>query len=61
MDKQEIIKTQATELLKKMIDSYEMEVVEQEGIYNINVKTEDEAPAVIGRHGETIRAMQKIL
>lgn len=61
MEKTEIIKTQAEELLKKMVDHYELEVVAEDTIYHINVKTEDEAPAIIGRHGETIRALQKIL
>ncbi|MBI3366036.1 hypothetical protein HY041_00205, partial [Candidatus Roizmanbacteria bacterium] len=36
-------------------------VQEVEGIYQILIKAEEEAPTVIGRHGETIRAIQKIL
>jgi len=38
-----------------------VEVKEEEDIYQIIIKTEEEAPTVIGRHGETIRALQKIL
>jgi spoIIIJ-associated protein len=61
MDKIQTIKTETEELLKKMIDSAEVEVTEEEGIYHIIIKTEQDAPTVIGRHGETIRAIQKIL
>ncbi len=60
MDKQNTIKTETEELLKKMINQFEVEVQEQEGIFQIIIKTE-EASTVIGRHGETIRAIQKIL
>lgn len=61
MEKTDLIKTNVEDILKKMVDTSEVEVVEEEGIFHINVKTEQEAPAVIGRHGETIRALQKIL
>lgn len=61
MDKLQTIKTETESLLLKMISKYEVEVQEDQGIYQILIKTEDEAPTVIGRHGETIRAIQKIL
>lgn len=61
MDKLEIIKTEANELLKKMIDTFEVEVVQDGEMYQLIIKTEADAPTVIGRHGETIRAIQKIL
>lgn len=61
MDKQNAIKAATEELLSKMIDTFEVEVSEDEGVYQILIKAEDEAPTVIGRHGETIRALQKIL
>ncbi len=61
MDKQNAIKTATEELLAKMINTFEVEVQEDQGIYQILIKAEDEAPTVIGRHGETIRAIQKIL
>src|SRR3990172_3611925 len=44
-----------------MIDKYEVEVKEDNGIFQVVVKTEDEVSTIIGRHGETIRAIQKIL
>ena len=61
MDKKETIKAEAEGLLTKMIDSFEIEVTEMEGMYEVMIKTEENAPTVIGRHGETIRAIQKIL
>ncbi len=61
MDKQQTIKTEAETLLSKMISKYEIEVQEDAGVFHIIIKTEEEAPTVIGRHGETIRAIQKIL
>lgn len=61
MDKIKTIKAETEALLDKMIDKFEVEVKEEEDIYQIIIKTEEEAPTVIGRHGETIRALQKIL
>lgn len=61
MDKSQVIKTETEELLKKMVDKFEVEVNENQDIFHIVIKTEEEAPTVIGRHGETIRALQKIL
>lgn len=61
MEKRETIKSETEELLKKMIDKFEVEVEEESDIFHIVIKAEEEAPTVIGRHGETIRALQKIL
>jgi len=61
MDKLKIIKTETEELLKKMIDKFEVEVKKEEEVYQIKIKAEDEASTIIGRHGETIRSLQKIL
>lgn len=61
MDKAKTIKSETEELLSRMIDKFEVEVVEDSGVFQVVIKTEDDAPAVIGRHGETIRALQKIL
>jgi spoIIIJ-associated protein len=60
MDKTEAVKTEAEGLLSKLIHEYTLEVNEDNGAYQIIIKTE-EAPTIIGRHGETIRAIQKIL
>lgn len=61
MDISETIQKEADELLKKIITNYEVEVKSEGEIYHVIVKTEEDAPTVIGRHGETIRALQKIL
>ncbi|PJC31878.1 hypothetical protein CO051_03670 [Candidatus Roizmanbacteria bacterium CG_4_9_14_0_2_um_filter_39_13] len=61
MDKVETIKNLTQELLDKMVDNVTIEVQEEEGMYHVNINTEEDAPTVIGRHGETIRAIQKIL
>jgi len=61
MDIKETIQKHATELLEKMISNVTVEVTEENGMYQVLIKTEDDAPTVIGRHGETIRAIQKIL
>ncbi len=63
MDKIQTIKTEAEELFKKMVDGFELTVEEdtENKIFLITVKTEADAPTLIGRHGETIRALQKIM
>ena len=61
MDKIEIIKAETGELLNKMISKFEVEVTDDGGIYQVIIKTDEEVSTVIGRHGETIRAIQKIL
>ncbi len=61
MDKIQTIKAETEELLKKMINKFEVEVTEEDANFQVIIKAEEEAPTVIGRHGETIRAIQKIL
>ncbi|MEO6508598.1 MAG: R3H domain-containing nucleic acid-binding protein [Patescibacteria group bacterium] len=62
MDTAATIKTEAEALLAKMISDYEVEVEQSEdNIFHVIIKAENDAPTVIGRHGETIRAIQKIL
>ncbi len=60
MEKINIIKKETESLLSKMINNFEVFVEEDNGIFKILIKT-DEAAVVIGKHGETIRAIQKIL
>ncbi|PIY72179.1 hypothetical protein COY87_02275 [Candidatus Roizmanbacteria bacterium CG_4_10_14_0_8_um_filter_33_9] len=60
MDKLETVKTETEGLLSKLVETYTCEVSEDGGFFHITIKTE-EAPTIIGRHGETIRALQKIL
>ncbi|MCL4363984.1 hypothetical protein M1328_01970 [Patescibacteria group bacterium] len=61
MDKLSTIKSETEALLTKMIDKYTVEVVDDGGIFQVIIKTDEEVSTVIGRHGETIRAIQKIL
>lgn len=61
METAESIKQVADYILKKILKEYELEVEEQDGVYNVIIKTDDEASTIIGRHGETIRAFQKVL
>lgn len=61
MDKAQLIKSEAQELLSKIVDKFDLEIEEDNGAYHVTIKTDDEAPVVIGRHGETIKALQKIL
>jgi len=61
MDKLSTIKSETEALLSKIIDKFEVAVNEEEGIFQIDIKSEEEVSTVIGRHGETIRAIQKLL
>jgi len=61
MDKLKTIEKETLDLLSKIIDKPEIEINEEEGVFNIIIKAEDDAPVVIGRHGETIKAIQKLL
>lgn len=61
MDKVKLIQKETEGLLAKIIDKPDVEVTEDDGIYHVTIKSEEDAPVVIGRHGETIKAIQKIL
>jgi len=60
MEKIEAIKKESEALIKKMIDDFTLEVTEENGVFHVNIKTK-EASTIIGRFGETIRSLQKIL
>lgn len=61
MDKLEIIKKEATDLASKLIETFTLDVALTEEMYLIHIVCDADAPTIIGRHGETIRAFQKIL
>ena len=61
MDLKETIKDLTKDLLDEMVDDAKVEVEEDDGIFHVNIMAEADAPTIIGRHGETIRAIQKIL
>jgi len=56
-----IIKEEAENLIKKMIDEFEIDIKKEDKVYQIKIKTDKEASIIIGRHGETIRSIQKLL
>lgn len=61
MDKAARIQHVADHVLSRMLANYKISVQAVEDVYQIIIQTEDEASTIIGRHGETIRAFQKIL
>jgi spoIIIJ-associated protein len=60
MEKIEVIKKETEDLIKKMINDFTLEVTEENDVFHVNIKTK-EAATIIGRFGETIRSLQKIL
>jgi len=60
MERIDTVRTETETLLKKIVSQYTLDVVEDAGAFQIVIKTE-EAPSLIGRHGETVRAFQKLL
>lgn len=60
MEKLDTVRTETEALLKKIVSQYTLDVMEDAGAFQIVIKTE-EAPSLIGRHGDTVRAFQKIL
>ena len=56
-----LIEKEAKELVAKLISDFKLQVIEDEGVFRIKIETETEPATLIGRHGETIRAVQKIL
>ena len=61
MDKVKVIKSEALELLSKIIDKPDLDVTDENGSYMVIIKAEEDAPVIIGRHGETIKSIQKLL
>ncbi len=61
MDKLDLIKKETEELVSKIVDNFSVEIKEVDGVYNIDIQSENEASVIIGRHGETIRSIQKLL
>ena len=61
MDKLKVIKSEALDLLTKIIDKPDLEVTDENGSFMVIIKAEEDAPVVIGRHGETIKSIQKLL
>ncbi len=60
MEIKDIIYQEVDVLLKKIIDEFSLEVKEENNIFQINIKSKSQASIIIGRYGETIKAIQKI-
>ncbi|MFO0703100.1 MAG: R3H domain-containing nucleic acid-binding protein [Patescibacteria group bacterium] len=54
---QTIVKT----IVDLMVNNATVEVQEDAGIFKVFIQAGEEAPAIIGRHGDTIRSLQKVL
>jgi spoIIIJ-associated protein len=62
MDKGNLIKSETEELLRKMSLSVdEVSVKEDDGVYFVQIKSSVDAPFLIGRYGETLQAIQRIM
>ncbi len=55
------LEEEAKSLLSKIADKFSLEVKEEGDFFNIKINAEEEAAVIIGRFGETIRALQRIL
>lgn len=60
-DHSKTIKAKAIYILDHIVDEYEIDVEKSEDMYFVTIKTEEEASTLIGRHGDTVRAFQRIL
>lgn len=61
MNPAEIIKSATQTIIELMVPDATVEVTEENAIFKIAISAGEQAPAIIGRHGDTIRSLQKIL
>ncbi len=61
MDKSETIQQKTQELLTKMGVTAEVTVNFENDTYKVTLQSESNAPILIGRHGETLASMQRVL
>lgn len=61
MEKEEAIKKEAGELLKKLGLQFTLEVSKTEETYLVQINSEEDAPYLIGKYGETLEAVKIIL
>jgi spoIIIJ-associated protein len=57
----DVIQEEAKNIISRMSPEAEVEVKEDEGVFLVSIQSENDAPTLIGRHGDTIKALQKIL
>src|SRR3989344_7847585 len=61
MDKKDIIQKESEELLAQLKFHTSVEVIKNDNVYTVGIKTENDAPLVIGKYGETLNAIQRVL
>lgn len=62
VDKIKVIKSETEEFLKKIgLSVDEVSVKTENGAYFVQIKSPIDAPFLIGRHGETLQAIQRIM
>lgn len=61
MDTIQTIKEITQTIVNYMVNDATVEVSEEESMYKIFIQAGEQAPAIIGRHGDTIRSLQKIV
>lgn len=61
MDKQQTIQQKTEELLTKMGVTAEVTITPENDTYKVTLQSENNAPILIGRHGETLASMQRVL
>lgn len=61
MDHTQKIQEMTQVIVDYMVPEATVEVMEEDGMVKILIQAGEQAPAIIGRHGDTIRSLQKIL
>jgi len=61
MDNIQTIQTLTKTIVDMMVTDATVEVVEEGTVYKVFIQAGEQAPAIIGRHGDTIRSLQKVL
>lgn len=61
MEKIDIIKQEVNDLLTKIGVKYELELRMEGAAYFCQINTESDAPYLIGKHGEMVQSLQRIL
>jgi spoIIIJ-associated protein len=61
MNPLDTVQQAAQTIVTLMVPTATVTTTEEDGIFKIAIVAGDHAPAIIGRHGDTIRSLQKIL
>lgn len=61
MDKEKTIKKEVEELLGKLDVQAEVKVEKEDDVFNVQIKTVNDTALLIGRYGETLQSISKVL